>query len=195
MVPACDDLAVYDFVLVDGKQVEVCDDCGFNGAAVADDAVGPRLRAMWQSWCAACDNDESLLRARPASATWCAVEYSSHTAFALQAIEWAAREFLAGRAANWASLPYTSIPSEDANEENHDCMQTPVDRVLSELERATTSMAAFADRLTEAETVVTQDYGGGLLLSVGTVVRHALHDAEHHVLDIRRGIAKLILTR
>jgi hypothetical protein len=33
-----------------------------------------------------------------------------------------------------------------------------------------------------------------LIINTAAVVRHALHDAEHHLLDIRRGIARLQLS-
>jgi hypothetical protein len=55
-------------------------------------------------------------------------------------------------------------------------------------------MAAFAVNLTAVEQDRRADYGGGLVINTAAVVRHALHDAEHHLLDIRRGIARLQLS-
>jgi hypothetical protein len=55
-------------------------------------------------------------------------------------------------------------------------------------------MAAFAANLTTAEQERRADYDVGFTINTAAVVRHALHDAEHHLLDIRRGIARLQLS-
>ena len=56
-------------------------------------------------------------------------------------------------------------------------------------------MAAFAESLTPQEQVVVAVYAQGQVINATAVIRHALHDAEHHLLDIRRGIARQQLRR
>lgn len=38
-----------------------------------------------------------------------------------------------------------------------------------------------------------RELGGGLIVDTCFVIRHALHDAEHHAPDVRRGVAQLLL--
>ena len=122
---------------------------------------------------------------------WCVIEYAAHTAWVMRAIEWAARKFVNGESPDWS----TSVPDPlgDATATNHNCEGRTLDDTLQELDEAVMSLAAFANGLRSEELTRTADYGGGLVLTTGAVLRHALHDAEHHVLDIRRGVARLLL--
>lgn len=81
----------------------------------------------------------------------------------------------------------------DFNHDRHDCERYDLQRTLDGLHRAASSMAALATSLSPRELVTTADYGGGRVISTTAVIRHALHDAEHHVLDIRRGVARMEL--
>jgi hypothetical protein len=56
-------------------------------------------------------------------------------------------------------------------------------------------MATFAESLTPEEQVVNAVYSKDQVINTTAVIRHALHDAEHHLLDIRRGIARQQLRR
>ena len=51
-------------------------------------------------------------------------------------------------------------------------------------------MAALAESLTPEEQVVIAVYFEERLINTTAVIRHALHDAEHDLLDVRRGIAR-----
>ena len=46
------------------------------------------------------------------------------------------------------------------------------------------------ESLTPEEQVATAVYFDEQVLNTTAVIRHALHDAEHHLLDVRRGIAR-----
>lgn len=182
---------MYNFITLGGEPVEVCDECGFDGGQVKIAEVSTRFDDVRRAWATVFAGDEALLRARPAPATWCTVEYAEHTAFALAAIEWAAREFVQLRSPDWTQLPSDRLG--DASDDNHDCESIAIDDVLDQISRASLSLAAFTESLSDADLFQVQDYGGGMLLTTGAVIRHALHDAEHHVLDIRRGMARLLL--
>ena len=131
--------------------------------------------------------DEELLRARPEPDTWCGVEYAQHVVSAIGGIEWAARVFAAGRALDWDEMPEVAGVFEH---DTHDCGRFDVADTVESLGAAATSMAAFAESLTPEEQVVIAVYFEEWVLNTTAVIRHALHDAEHHLLDVRRGIAR-----
>jgi hypothetical protein len=133
--------------------------------------------------------DEEWLRARPEPDTWCAVEYAQHVISAIVGIEWAARLFAAGRTPNWDELPEDSLPGVFEHDV-HDCGRFDIAETIGSLDAAARSMAAFAELLTPREQAITAMYAEDLVLTTAAVVRHALHDAEHHLLDIRRGVAR-----
>ena len=78
---------------------------------------------------------------------------------------------------------------------HHDCGRFDVAERLGSLGAAARSMAAFAESLTPDERVATAVYVNEQVINTTAVIRHALHDAEHHLLDIRRGIARQDLRR
>jgi hypothetical protein len=176
IVPKADDFA------------EVCDECGFDGGLVDMRIAADMLRSLGDRWASAFSYPEELLRARPAPDTWCAVEYAQHTTFAIGAIAWAAREFVEGRSPDW-----TQEPADLAGQfehDRHDCDGFEIAPTLDSLSAAAQSMAAFAVTLTPDEQDRRAEYAEGFIINTAAVVRHALHDAEHHLLDIRRGIAR-----
>jgi hypothetical protein len=183
--------AVYRILALEDDYFEVCDECGFNGARVDMNEAAARFRGLGGRWRSEFSCSEELLRARPAPETWCALEYAQHTACAIGAIEWAAGEFVEGRSPDWAHAPKDLAGQFE--HDRHDCDQFGMDASLRILESAAASMAQYAAELTAEEGNRTADYGGGRVINTAAVVRHALHDAEHHLLDIRRGIARLQL--
>lgn len=183
--------AVYQFIRRGDEVVEVCDECGFNGALVDIQKVPAALSRVRDEWAFLLEVDEALLRARPAPATWCGVEYGRHTASALRAVEWGARQIAKGVSPDWRRLPDELPP--DATSDNHGCESVGATDTLADLQGAVDSLVLFTGSLSAPELTAEADYGGGLLLSTSGVIRHGLHDAEHHVLDVRRGIARLLL--
>ena len=140
------------------------------------------------------DGSGRRLRARPESDTWCAVEYAQHVVSAIGGIEWAARLFAAGRSPDWNELPEDSLAGVFEHD-THDCGRFDIADTLESLGTAARSMAAFAESLTPEEQVVIAVYFEDEVINTTAVIRHALHDAEHHLLDVRRGIARQQLRR
>jgi hypothetical protein len=171
--------------------VEVCDECGFHGGLVDMGEAAALLGTLGDRWASVFSHSEELLRARPAPDTWCPVEYAQHTTFAIGAIEWAARQFVDGRSPDWSQEPQDLAGQFE--HDIHDCDRFNLASTLDALKSATRSLAFFAANLTPKAQERRADYGDGLILNTAAVVRHALHDAEHHLLDIRRGIARLQL--
>ena len=90
--------------------------------------------------------------------------------------------------------PEDSLPGVFEHD-THDCGRFDVAETLESLGTAAESMAAFAESLTPDEQGATAVYFKGQVITTTAVIRHALHDAEHHLLDIRRGIARQDLRR
>ncbi len=183
--------AVYRILPLSDDFIEICDECGFHGALVDMGKAADMLRSLGDRWAAVFSHSEELVRARPAPETWCAIEYAQHVAFAIGAIEWAAREFVAGHSPDWTQEPQDLAGQFE--HDAHDCERFDIASTLGDLGSAARSMAAFALNLTLEEQDRRADYVGGLIINTAAVVRHAVHDAEHHLLDIRRGIARLQL--
>lgn len=184
-------MTVYQILQLEGDFIEVCDECGFDGVLVSMDDAAAQFRGLKDRWSLVFTHSEVLLRARPTPETWCAIEYAQHTAAIIGAIEWAARLYVDGRSADWTQLPQDLAGEFD--HAHHACERFDLTSTLDTLGSAAISMASFAINLTTDEQARTADYSGGLVMSIAAVVRHALHDAEHHLLDIRRGLARLQL--
>ena len=185
---------MYRILSVGSDFHEICDECGFHGGTLDLSAAVARIRTLPDRWSEVMSQDEERLRARPEPDTWCAVEYAQHVVSAIVGIEWAARLFAAGRSPDWDELPEDSLPGVFEHD-THDCGRFDVAETLESLGAAARSMAAFAESLTPDEQVATAVYFDEQVINTTAVIRHALHDAEHHLLDIRRGIARQDLRR
>jgi hypothetical protein len=180
---------VYRILSVGSDFHEICDECGFHGGTLDVSAAVARIRALPDRWSEVMSQDEERVRARPEPDTWCAVEYAQHVISAIVGIEWAARVFAAGRTPDWDELPEDSLPGVFEHD-THNCDRFDIAATLASLGAVATSMAAFAESLTPDEQAMVALYSKDQVINTTAVIRHALHDAEHHLLDIRRGIAR-----
>lgn len=180
---------MYRILAVDGDFHEICDECGFHGGTLDPDAAVARIRTLPDRWSEVMSQDEEQLRTRPEPDTWCAVEYAQHVVNAIASIEWGARVFAAGRSPDWDELSEDSLPGVFEHD-THDCDRFDITDTLEALSATANSIATFADSLTPEEQAVIAVYSKGLEINTSAVIRHALHDAEHHLLDVRRGIAR-----
>ena len=180
---------MYRILSVGSDFHEICDECGFHGGTLDPSAAIARLRALPDRWTEVMSQDEELLRARPEPDTWCAVEYAQHIINAIASIEWAARVSAAGSSPDWDELPEDSLPGAFEHD-THDCGRFSIADTLASLGAVARSMADFAESLTPEERAAIATYSEGQAINTTAVIRHALHDAEHHLLDVRRGIAR-----
>ena len=186
---------MYKILSVGSDFHEICDECNPSPGGTLDlSAAVARIRTLPDRWSEVMSQDEKRLRARPEPDTWCAVEYAQHVVSAIVGIEWAAHRFAAGRSPDWSELPEDSLPGVFKHD-THDCGRFDVAETLESLGATARSMAAFAESLTPDERVATAVYVDEQVINTTAVIRHALHDAEHHLLDIRRGIARQDLRR
>src|SRR5262245_8862258 len=151
----------YGWRTVDGRDVEICDECGFDGRNVRNESadlaeVLDRLAAL---------DDKHDAHRRPQSDIWSASAYIEHSV-----------EVIAGILGYIAGVLGTQVPA------------------VNDLQSGARAVANVVPALTANQR--------GLLLfneypfpvSVEWLLRHLLHDLQHHVLDIRRGAARIALT-
>ena len=145
---------------IDGRMAELCDECGFDARELSDGVdETQRLDAAYADL-------ERLLEhpdagRRPAPETWSAREYVDHC------IE------VAGALLEWASETAGVAPVAHP----HD---------LAECRRA---VAATVPTFTETQRAAVLEGEYQQPVTVEWLIRHLLHDTEHHVLDLRRNYA------
>jgi hypothetical protein len=147
---------------IEGRMAELCDECGFDARDLTDGVdEAARLGAAYGDLQRLLDHPDA--DRRPAEETWSAREYVEHCVDVAQ----------------WMFERICSTAGVDP-------VEAPVD--LAACRRATA----------EVVPALTEDQRAALLrdeyvhpVSLEWLVRHQLHDTEHHVLDVRRGYAKL----
>lgn len=163
---------------------ETCQACRFDGAEYdLQDTLGT-LRALAPMWRETVEDiDEGLLLARPAADVWSAAEYTAHAADVTQAMGRLLHELL-----TIDELEVEAVPEGHAPDVT-DGFGTVMDRLESNLAR-------LHDRAVRvgsdgdpgwARTALAD----GHLVDGSWVLRHAVHDASHHLGDIGRGLHAL----
>lgn len=117
------------------------------------------------------------------------MEYAQHVVSAIVGIEWAARLFAQGVDPDWDEFDEDEAPGVFEHPD-HECERYGIAETLAMLDAAASSIAGYAETLTPDEQAMTAVYYKTEVWNTTAVVRHALHDAEHHLLDIRRGLAR-----
>jgi hypothetical protein len=161
---------------LESKDVEPerCAACGFDGtrltvadAVTALRSVGPRWRRLFK------DVEPETLRTRPSPDVWSALEYTAHTRDVIAMNGWAMNEILKGDHPDFPEI----APDE------------PGVTTLGELEANAERMAARAER-EMPEHWARAARVGAEEMDAGYVLRHAVHDATHHLRDVERVLAK-----
>jgi hypothetical protein len=143
---------------IDGRRVELCDECGFDGREEIDTAA--RLAVGYSTLRLLVARDGS--QRRPAEDTWSGVEYGDHIVTVTSGIVGACRQALGlDEAPRWKDL---AAAGEGA--------------------------AEFAAGLSARDAAVGVDLWP-FEATVQSACVHLLHDLEHHVLDVRKGLAAL----
>jgi hypothetical protein len=152
----------YSWHDIDGRMAEICDECGFDARElVGREDETVRLDAAYADLERLLDHPDA--DRQPAEGTWSAREYVDHV---VEVAEW-----MFERIRETTGLGPTAPPTDLAG-----CRRATAEvcAVLTEEQRAAMLRDEYA-----------QD------VSMEWLVRHILHDTEHHVLDLRRGYSKL----
>jgi DinB superfamily len=163
----------------------VCEECGFDYDGCALDAVSGSIRGLGRRFRAPLTRgmpDEDLgglVRLRPEPATWSALEYACHVRDALALYDWRIKQVLAGDRPELPAMRRDEVVVERAYNS-----QDPV-TVADELEAAAGRLAERLDAVPDDgwDRIGIRD---GEELSVRWMARNALHEGNHHLLDIGR---------
>lgn len=166
--------------------VDTCAGCGFGYDDALVPTVSPALRDHAARYAALLTaTDPAALRARPAPGTWSGLEYACH----LRDVLLVQRERLL--AARRSATPPTAEPMGRDERVEHDgyATQAPAD-VARQLVDAALLFTHALDRLTPADLdrQLRYTYPQPALRSLRWLALHTLHEARHHLLDIRRGL-------
>jgi hypothetical protein len=164
---------------------ERCEACGFDGALYTEAALLEALRSLHERWRQQLGAAGSELRIRPEPDTWSAIEYAAHsrdiTALHVYGVEQALMQDepifppIGDDLAEAAAVAYAdSNPGE----------------VVEALGVAAERLARLADDAgvdawTRGLTV------GESRSDVRRLLEHALHDSQHHLDDVERGLSSL----
>lgn len=169
---------------MDDAAVETCDECGFDGAVWRPRDAVTLLGALGRWWELATVGvaDEALV-ARPGVGVWSVLEYGLHSALVTAVVRQSVERILA---VDGVSLPG---PPEVAGADDP-ALDLDRDEVMAAIERegqALATVAGWADEASWANVGHLPDRD----ITVLAALRHAVHDASHHQMDVGRGLARL----
>jgi hypothetical protein len=178
----------YDVRSIDGHCSEVCDECGFDGGLLGHADVVRRYQDLPEEWAVLFrQREEALLRQRPKPGVWCGFEYAHHFAVGLR--------WLAG-ILEGSEAPAGAPPAADPANHGDDCHQWSGADVIDRIAEGASVILPYARRHQAGEQPTPGAVSFGAFdLSMAVALRHGVHDSEHHVLDVRRGVATLKLAR
>jgi hypothetical protein len=162
---------------------ERCDECGFDATRLTVADAIAALRSLGRRWREAFrEVPVEVLRERPDPAMWSPIEYAAHTRDVLTLIGAGLEEALDDRRPAFPAME-PDPPGPVAADHGYNALEPG--RVLDELEAGATAMAARAKRALPEHWARTATVGDREL-DAGWAIRHAVHDATHHLRDVER---------
>ena len=167
-----------------------CGECGFAYDGCDPATTPDQLRRFGSRYAVPLsrglrDEDlDAVLRVRPAEGVWSALEYACHVRDALQVYDHRIEKVLTEHRPSFRQMGRDSLAGELRYNE-----QDPA-AVADELTAAST---AIADRVAAVPEDGWERVGvrEGEELSVAWMARNAVHEGEHHLLDIGRGLRQV----
>lgn len=165
-------------------KAETCGQCRFDGRHYTnDDALGG-LRSLGPRWRHTTEGIATeVLQSRPAPGVWSAVEYADHSRDVIRVMSW---------------LSHQVLTSDDFTVPDPPPGDQPVDPEPALLDPGAVldDLAATAMRFHEKVAKRKSDWARTVRMGaderdVGWIVRHAVHDATHHLQDVGRGLHAL----
>lgn len=156
---------------------EVCSECGYDPASVADEQIADALRATASRWAAVLTRPDA--RQRPAPQVWSPLEYACHTRDV--------HRVFTGRVTQMRTEDephFASWDGDQASVESRYYAQDPA-AVSAELAAATERAADEYDGVTGSAWSRSGIRGGGGTFSISSLGHYHLHDVTHHLHDVR----------
>ena len=161
---------------------ERCAECGFDATLLTTADAEAALRSMGRRWRRAFkDVPDDRLRRRPDPEVWSPLEYAAHTRDVLALVGWGMNQVLEGTRPTWEPI------EPDPPGTDHGYNELDPQTVLRELEGNAERIARRADRALPEHWKRTAA-SGGEEIDAGRLLRHAVHDASHHLRDVERDL-------
>ena len=168
---------------------ETCSDCGYAWGSVPVEEFGSALDSLTARYAGRlAASDERMLRRRPAPAAWSPLEYADHVRDVL----------LAQRERVYLALvedrpSFARMNREERVELARYAEESP-DAVADELDLAYRLVATALTGRDESDwdRLLIYNYPGPTEHDLRWLGRHTIHECEHHLVDIRRGLARYI---
>ena len=164
---------------------EQCDACGFDGGDFSDSQLLDSLRRLGERWHAQLAAAGDHLRTRPAPTTWSAIEYAVHSRDVTRLHAYGVEQAL-----TVDEPAFPSISDDVVNDAVSTAGSADPSEVCDELSAAAVRLAELADD------AGVDRWNRGLIVGdvrsdVRRLLEHALHDSQHHLDDVERGVTAL----
>jgi MOSC domain-containing protein YiiM len=169
---------------VDGITLETCAGCGFDAAAWTPQDAASLLDQLGGWWRLGPSTlPAATLNERPAPEVWSALEYGRHSALVVTVLRGAIEQLLGMDGATFPPAPTAEAPSGPPT-------RLDPETVVAQVGDAGHSLAELA-RGAAPDAWAHRGRAGDQTVEAGALLRHAVHDASHHLMDISRGLAAL----
>jgi hypothetical protein len=169
----------------DDGVTDTCSDCGFTWGDLPVASFGPALRSLDDRYAERLDSDDVVLGRRPAPAVWSPLEYACHVRDVL----------LVQRERIYLAL----VEDRPSFARMYREERVDLARYADEPAKAVRSDLAVAYRLiavaltgrsaTDWARPLVYNYPSAEEHDLAWLGRHTIHECEHHLLDIDRGLA------
>jgi hypothetical protein len=166
---------------------ERCAECGFDATLLTTADATTALRSLGRRWREAFEDvPDEVLRRRPDPQTWSPLEYAAHTRDVLALLGHGLSEILDDARPEFPGIDPDPL-GDDGSAADHGYNTLDPSRVLDSLERNASAMADRAARALPAHFSRTATVRGETV-DAARILKHAVHDATHHLKDVQRAI-------
>jgi S-DNA-T family DNA segregation ATPase FtsK/SpoIIIE len=165
---------------------EHCDACGFDGSVYDDASLIAALRELGPRWRRLLAGAGTELRLRPAPKVWSAIEYAAHSRDITALHGFGVEQALTGEEPVYPDIAGADLIAAAAAgylDLDPDAVVDALDTAAGHL--AELAAAAPAERWESGITI------GADRSTVRRLLEHALHDSQHHLGDVERGLSLL----
>jgi MOSC domain-containing protein YiiM len=164
---------------------EACEQCRFAAGEYTRQDLRGTLASLGRRWEWLIEGlVPSVLAARPEPRTWSAVEYAAHTRDVTAVIELGVRTML-----DEDRPVFPALSAVDASADDPPSRLDPasvVGQLTAAADRLQRRVSGLTEGAWERQAVIGDD-----VRDVASLVAHAVHDAEHHLQDVGRGLRRI----